>query len=165
MHHYHLAPMEPVWLISLVLITFAAEPHHVPVFIYNFAQTLVGAVVLGAVAVAVSCYKPILGTALLIFLVSMILDKTHSLEGFEPSNLNKDIVPSKDKRWFVEAVLKTDPRAIQVKTEDPTLTKDIVEEKNRWHDERVLKEHTVAIQDRDVSDVPMYTRSGYSWHK
>jgi hypothetical protein len=72
---------------------------------------------------------------------------------------------SKGWRWLAERTLGEDTRAIDTRTEDPTLTKDFVQGRHRWGDEEVLGENTIAIEERAVSDVPMYTRSGYSWHK
>lgn len=85
-------------------------------------------------------------------------------EGFEASNLSKDRV-SKGWRWLDERTLGEDTRSIDTRTEDPTLTKDFVQGRHRWGDEEVLGENIEAIEERAVSDVPMYTRSGYSWHK
>ena len=135
-------------------------------------QTIPGEIILAVIATAVFWVEPIIGIAIWIFLVSIILDKTHALddlrskvtEPFDAVNLSKDSVQTR-QRWLVEKDLDERPDAINTRTEDPTLTVDTVQNKHRWQDEMVLGEHTVGIEERQVGDIPIYTRSGYTWQK
>lgn len=172
--------MGPVWIVSIAIILFAALPNKIP--FRPVLQTTTGLIVLTGVAAAGTYAEPVLGAALWIFLVSMMLaPKAEGFatcgasgstqrngeavsEPFEASNLSKDRV-KKGVRWLDERTLGENTRSIDTRTEDPTLTKDFVQGRHIWGDEEVLGENTIAIEERAVSDVPMYTRSGYSWHK
>lgn len=171
-HHHHVLPLAPTWMISLLIILFAAIPHKIPAMILYPMQTILGEIILAVIATAVFWVEPIIGIAIWIFLVSIILDKTHALddlrskvtEPFDAVNLSKDSVQTR-QRWLVEKGLDERPDAINTRTEDPTLTVDTVQNKHRWQDEMVLGEHTVGIEERQVGDIPIYTRSGYTWQK
>jgi hypothetical protein len=174
----YLLPMGPVWIVSIAIILFAALPDKVPAAL----KTPVGLIILAVVAGVATYVEPVLGAAAWIFMVSMMLaPKVEGFatcgasgstqrngfavsEGFEASNLSKDRV-KKGVRWLDERTLGENTRSIDTRTEDPTLTKDFVQGRHIWGDEEVLGENTIAIEERAVSDVPMYTRSGYSWHK
>lgn len=172
--------MGPVWFVSIVIVLFAALPNKIPFL--STLQTTTGLLVLAGVTVGAAYVEPVLGAACAIFLADLIMTApverfaTSGASGstqrngfavsepFEASNLSKDRV-SKGWRWLDERTLGEDTRSIDTRTEDPTLTKDFVQGRHRWGDEEVLGENIEAIEERAVSDVPMYTRSGYSWHK
>jgi len=184
--------MGPVWFVSIAIVLFAALPNKIP-FLPTL-QTTTGLLVLAGVTVGAAYVEPVLGAACAIFLADLIMTAPverfatsgasgsavsegfvakpymaksltqSTTEPFEASNLSKDRV-KKGVRWLDERTLGENTHSIDTRTEDPTLTKDFVQGHHIWGDEEVLGENTIAIEERAVSDVPMYTRSGYSWHK
>lgn len=190
----HLLPMGPVWIVSIAIVLFAALPDKVPAALKTPVGLIILAVVAGVATyvepVLGAAAWIFLVSMMLVpkaegfatcgasgstqrngFAVSEGFAACSTQrngfavsEGFEASNLSKDRV-KKGVRWLDERTLGENTRSIDTRTEDPTLTKDFVQGHHIWGDEEVLGENTIAIEERAVSDVPMYTRSGYSWHK
>lgn len=96
------------------------------------------------------CHHPVLGMALLIFLIAMFI-QANTTEGFSAPILNKDIV-TKKRRWLGEELLSEEPHAVQERTDNPAITYDKVDEDEAapWFDEISLDRNPEAIQERPV---------------
>jgi hypothetical protein len=140
----HWSPFSASWIVAMGLILLAALPHQIPA-IYIF-RTWVGSAAWLLLSGFVFYQIPYLGIAMMMFLVGAW---TWSVEGFNPPTLNKDPVTSKN-RWFDESVLHEEPHQIQELTESSVINVDTVEGDalRPWQSERMLDQHTVAIQDR-----------------
>ena len=150
----HLLPVGPVWLVSIVIVLFAALPDKVPAAL----KTTTGLLVLAGVTVVAAYVEPVLGAACAIFLADLIM--TAPIERFEPSILTADYVTRKNK-WHGERALGENIRGINFLSDD-WLNKDYVQNKHRWTDERIQHIHPKAIDMRPVSNPPMYEESGHS---
>jgi len=91
---------------------------------------------------------PVLGMAMMIFLVSIQFNTY--VETFVPNILSKEKITNK-QRWFQEEVLMEEPESIQDRTDSPGITIDeVTGQPNRWFVERTLGESPIAIQERPV---------------
>ena len=163
----HWTPVEPSWIVSLGVIVLAVLPHQIPRAGREAINHPIGRLLFAAFAAAVWYLKPVLGAALLILLAGIILHAPPAVEGFAATNLNKDRVRegSGSHKWFDEEVLREEPRAIQERTENPTMSYDeVVDHENElWHSERTLHEQPKAIQEKAVGTVPEYDEGGRSY--
>ena len=161
----HWMPVEPSWLVSIGVIILAVLPHQIPRPITQGLQSRLGGILFAAAALFLFWKKPVLGTALILFLAA-IRSATY-LEGFVAyvsggPTINKDTV-TKPKKWLVEEILDEDPMGIQERTEGPGLTFDSVKDDHRWASEEELGEHPEGIQDRPVGSVPQEDTSRSSY--
>ena len=164
----HWSPVEPSWLVAIVLILLAALPHQLPRHVHRVLRHPAGAALLLAVAAAVGVWykKPVLAIALLLLVAAVqIRARTHPLEGFAAPILVKDRSSQKDKtgRWFVEETQNEDPHGTQERTEEGGFLYDEVQQPAKpWFVESTLDEHPQAIQERPIgssetSDTPYGT--------
>ena len=152
---HHLLPVGPVWLVSIIIVLFAALPDKVPAAF----KTTTGLIVLAGVTLGAAYVEPVLGAACAIFLADLLM--TAPTEAFEPSILTSDYVTRKNS-WYGERELGETIRGINSLSDD-WLNKDNVQNKYRWSDERIQHIHPKAIDMRPVSNPPMYEESGHSW--
>lgn len=147
----HWIPVKPSWLIVTALLLLAVLPHQVPASGRRILSQPIVAVLFAAGSVWLFWrHHPVLGLALLIFLVG-VLFRSHTKEGFTAPILNKDRVTQR-RRWLGEELLSEDPHAVQERTDNPAITYDKVEpeEAMPWFDETTLNRNPEAIQERPV---------------
>jgi hypothetical protein len=146
--------MEPTWIISLVVVVFAALPHQLPIPLSFGLRTSLGRLLSVAAVVTVGYYKPVLGMALLFLLVTT--NMSEYVEGFE--GIIKDKI-KKSGTWFVEDVMGETPDTIQERGAE-LISSDEVQGSNRWYQESALDEHPKTIQERSTpTEVYQETRS------
>ena len=153
----HWIPVCPSWLVSAGIVLLAVLPHKIPVTGRRILSHATTRLLFAAAAIYVWMLKPVLGTAMLILLASLVLlpDPETETEAFTTSivNLNHDRVKSSSNKWFVEDTLAEKPRGIQDRTADSNLTYDeIPDESLTWHSEKILDEHPTAIQDKPIAE-------------
>ena len=163
----HWAPVEPSWIVSVGLIVLAVLPHQIPKIGREVMNHPIGRLLFSAVSAAVAYMKPVLGAAMYICMAGIILHESSGIptftETFAATNLNKDIVNMKERRrWFDEEVLSENPKAIQEKTENPTMSYDEIVDHDAepWHNENEVPR---AIQEKAVATVPEYDEGGASY--
>lgn len=165
-HRLHWIPVEPSWIISAGLILLAVLPHQVPLTFRQAIRAPLGALLFAAASVWVWTMKPVLGTAMGLFLAGVYLFTAtqSSVEGFNsaaPQAITKDRVTNKH-RWYQEVAMHEKPRVIQERTEEGRLLVDTVTEHDAtpWHDEpdgaphliqeRPVAGHSLAEHDEDL---------------
>lgn len=146
----HWIPVNPSWLVSAGIVLLAVLPHQMPMVWHRLMKNTVVRVMFAVASIFVWMKAPVLGTAMLILLLSMIIMPVS--ESFTIMNLNKDRVKEGRSHWLVEDIMSEDPHGIQDRTEETNLNFDKVEGQHTgtWHSEKVLDEHPVAIQDKPV---------------
>jgi len=150
----HWIPVCPSWIISAGIVLLAVLPHKIPVASRRVLSHVTTRLLFAAAAIYVWMLKPVLGTAMLILLASLVLLPDAETEAFTTAitNLNHDRVKSGSNRWLVETTLAEKPHGIQDRTADSNLTYDeIPDESLTWHSEKVLDEHPTAIQGKELS--------------
>jgi len=148
----HWIPVCPSWIVSAGIVLLAVLPHKIPVTGRRVLGHVTTRLLFAAAAIYVWLLKPVLGTAMLILLASLVM--MPEAEAFTTSitNLNHDRVKSGSNRWLVENTLAEKPHGIQDRTADSNLTYDeIPDESLTWHSEKILDEHPTAIQDKELS--------------
>lgn len=149
----HWIPVCPSWLVSAGIVLLAVLPHKIPVTGRRILGHVTTRLLFAAASIYVWLLKPVLGTAMLILLASLVL--MPDTETFTTSivTLNHDRVKSGSNKWLVEDTLAEKPRGIQDRTADSNLTYDEVPDENlTWHSEKVLDEHPTAVQDKTISE-------------
>jgi hypothetical protein len=151
--------------VSLALIVLAVLPHQIPESGRHVLEHPIGTLLFASVAAWVTWKVPVLGAAMFLFLAGVRLHGPARLEPFAATNLNKERVPTPERRWLGEELMSEEPHAIQERTENPNLSYDKVtdQESEQWLDERMLDEHPYAIQDKAVGTVPEYDEGGASY--
>jgi hypothetical protein len=172
-HRPHWIPIEPSWIVALGLVTLAVLPHQVPRVGRHVLQHPIGAVLFAVLSAWVTTKIPVLGAAMLIFLVGVYLSSASAakeIEGFSPIVLNKDSVQKppehkKPNRWLNEEILSEIPDAIQERTDNTYLNYDAVteQESGTWSAENILGETPTGIQERVIANEPDYDESGASF--
>lgn len=148
MHRMHWVPLEPSWLVSVVIVILAVLPHQLPPWLSQGLRSRLGGILFAAASLFIFWKKPVLGTALLLLLAA-VRSATY-VEGFvSPPTITKDAV-TRQKKWLVEDVLDEDPHGIQERTDGPGILYDSVKSNNRWFSEEEMDEHPAGIQDRPV---------------
>jgi hypothetical protein len=139
----HWFPIEPSWIIAIVIVILAALPHQLPVSLG--LRTNIGRIGMLLISIAVGWKKPVLGVALFILLLST--NMSDYIEGFA-QNITRDRV-NKKGLWYSEEVMHEVPTTIQEKT-DSLLVQDHVTEQNAgpWFGESSLGENPQGIQER-----------------
>jgi hypothetical protein len=158
----HWIPVEPSTIVTAGLVLLAVLPHQIPSYGRQVLLSPVGAVLYAAVAAWVFWKNPMLGMAMFMMLVGLHLSGIR--ETFVAPVLNKDKVARKH-RWFQEEVMMEEPHFIQERTEGPAFMLDEVsdQEAQPWHDETVMDQHPVGIQERPVSTEAGYESSMSGW--
>jgi len=147
-HRLSWFPVHPSWIVAFGFSLFAVLPHQTPLFLYKTIRTRIGAMLFAALSVYVFWKSPVLGMAMLIFLVSLQMNTY--VENFVPNNLSKEKVTNKH-RWLQEEILMEEPTMIQDRTDTPGILTDEVEENShRWYVESTMGESPSAIQERPV---------------
>ena len=150
----HWIPVCPSWIVSAGIVLLAVLPHKIPVTGRRLLSHATTRILFAAASIYVWLLKPVLGTAMLVLLASLVMMPGSESESFTTSitNLNHDRVKSGSNRWLVENILAEKPHGIQDRTADSNLTYDeIPDESLSWHSEKVLDEHPTAIQDKELS--------------
>ena len=164
----HWSPIAPSWIVSIGLVLLAALPHQIPVAGRSVLTHPIGAIAFAAISSYVAWMAPVLGAAMMIFLAGILMDtmRRRRTEPFAATNLYKERVQDRQKhRWFGEEILAEHPKAVQQRTENPTMTYDEIvdHETPLWQDELMLNEHPVGIQEKPVGTVPEYDEGGASY--
>ena len=148
----HWFPVNPSWIVSAGIIILAVLPHKIPVFWRSLMMHTTTRLLFAAATVYIWFLSPVLGTALMIMLVSVAILPVS--EQFVIANLNKDKVQPRRTHWLVEDTLAEEPESIQEKTNETNLNFDKVSDdsKTTWHAEKLLGEHPEGIQDKPVSE-------------
>jgi hypothetical protein len=148
----HWFPMEPTWIVSLVVVVFAALPHQLPIPLSFGLRTSIGRLLGMGLIVAIGYFKPVLGMALFFLLVTT--NMSEYVEGF--AGITTDTIKKKGK-WFSEDIMGETPEAIQERT-DELISCDNVQGSNRWHEETTMGEFPKTIQER-TSPTEVYQES------
>jgi hypothetical protein len=174
-HRLHWIPVDPSWLVSAGLVVLGVLPHQVPATFRRAMRAPLGAVLFAAAAAWVWVLKPVLGSAMAIFLAAIVIYETSSAAGgYEPSLLKKrwaesrhasytegfmsaptlvrDRVQKNTHRWYQEVAMQEKPKVIQERTGGGRINVDTVFESDAtpWHDEPEGAPH--AIQERTVPE-------------
>ena len=138
-------------MVSVAIITLAALPHQLPIPMTWGLQTNIGRILGLVIAAVAGYYRPILGMAIAILLIST--NMSDYVEGFTQS-ISKDKVEKK-QRWTSEEIMSEEPEAIQERSET-VLLKDTVtpQDAKPWEDERTLDIHPKGVQERTSPDLP-----------
>ncbi len=141
-------------MVAVATVTLAALPHQLPIPISWGLRTNIGRILGLAASVAVAYYKPVLGMALAILLIST--NMSNYVEGFDSfkegyQSITKDKVERKH-RWTSEEIMLEEPEAIQERS-DSIIRKDTVtaQDAKPWLGERTLGETPTGIQERAMS--------------
>jgi hypothetical protein len=104
------------------------------------------------IAAVAGYYRPILGMAIAILLIST--NMSDYVEGYSNQSISKDKVEQK-QRWTSEEIMSEEPEAIQERSET-VLLKDTVtsQDAEPWEDERTLDIHPKGVQERTSPDLP-----------
>lgn len=139
-------------MVSVAIITLAALPHQLPLPMTWGLRTNIGRILGLSVVVAAGYYRPILGMAIAILLISTNL--SDYVEGYSNQTISKDKVEKK-QRWTSEEIMSEEPEAIQERSET-VLLKDTVtsQDAKPWLDERTLNIHPKGVQERTSPDLP-----------
>ena len=134
-------------MVAVATVTLAALPHQLPIPISWGLRTNIGRILGLAASVAVAYYKPVLGMALAILLIST--NMSNYVEGYQ--SITKDKVERKH-RWTSEEIMLEEPEAIQERS-DSIIRKDTVtaQDAKPWLGERTLGETPTGIQERAMS--------------
>lgn len=165
-HRLHWIPVDPSWLVSASLVVLAVLPHQVPATFRRAMRAPLGAVLFAAASAWVWMLKPVLGTAMAIFLAAVVIyESRHAsyMEGFMSApTLVRDRVQKNAHRWYQEVALQEKPKVIQERTGTGNINVDTVSEHDAtpWHDEpggaphaiqeRIVAEHSLAEHDEDL---------------
>ncbi len=147
-------------MVAVAIIVIAALPHQIPIPVSWGLRTSIGRILGLATSVAVAYYKPVLGMALGILMVST--NVSNYVEGFSSlkegfgslkegyQTITKDKVEKKN-RWISEKIMFEEPEAIQERSES-VLLKDAVtnQDAKPWLGERTLGEEPKGIQERSM---------------
>lgn len=140
-------------MVAVAIIVIAALPHQIPIPVSWGLRTSIGRILGLATSVAVAYYKPVLGMALGILMVST--NVSNYVEGFGSlkegyQTITKDKVEKKN-RWISEKIMFEEPEAIQERSES-VLLKDAVtnQDAKPWLGERTLGEEPKGIQERSM---------------
>jgi hypothetical protein len=146
-HRLSWFPIHPSWIVSVGFSLFAVLPHQTPLYIYKALRSRIGALAFAALSMYVFWNIPVLGMAMIIFLVSLQMNTY--VENFS-SMITKEKV-STTKRWFQEEVLMEEPTFIQDRTDSPGIIMDeVTGDSQKWMGENILGESPLAIQERPV---------------
>ena len=139
-------------MVSVAIITLAALPHQLPIPMTWGLRTNIGRILGLVVAAAAGYYRPILGMAIAILLIST--NMSDYVEGYSNQSISKDKVEQK-QRWTSEEIMSEEPEAIQERSET-VLLKDTVtsQDAEPWEDERTLDIHPKGVQERTSPDLP-----------
>ena len=156
-HRLHWIPVDPSWLVSAGLVILAVLPHQVPATFRRAMRAPLGGVLFAGAAAWVWMMKPVLGTAMAIFLAAIVIYESRysmSMEGFNSATptLLRDHVKKNTHRWFQEVAMQEKPAVIQERTESGRITVDAIAEHDAtpWHDEPYGVPH--SIQERTATD-------------
>lgn len=138
-------------MVSVAIVTLAALPHQLPIPVSWGLKTPIGRILGLAVSVAIAYYKPVLGMALGILLIST--NMSNYVEGFTlrerfTQTITKDKVEKKH-RWTSEEIMFEEPEAIQERSESVLLKDSVTDQDAKpWLGERTLGEEPKGIQER-----------------
>lgn len=152
---------------SAGLIVLAVLPHQVPSAFRRAMHAPLGAVLFAAATAWVWMLKPVLGTAMAIFLAAIVMYQSRHasyMESFTNSTpaLVRDHVQKNAHRWYQEVAMQEKPKVIQERTGGGRIQVDTVLESDAtpWHDEpegapiaiqeRTVPEHSLAAHDEDL---------------
>ena len=139
-------------MVSVAIITLAALPHQLPIPMTWGLRTNIGRILGLVIAAVAGYYRPILGMAIAILLIST--NMADYVEGYSNQSISKDKVEQK-QRWTSEEIMSEEPEAIQERSET-VLLKDTVtsQDAEPWEDERTLDIHPKGVQERTSPDLP-----------
>jgi len=159
----HWFPMDPSWMVAIVVIVFAALPHQLSIPVSFGLRTHLGRILFAASAIAIGWKKPVLGMALIILLVSTNISEY--VEGFS-QNITRDNV-NKKGRWYSEEVMNEEPSTIQERTDGIIIRDDITDQDAKpWFGESSLGETPQGIQERTTPMQPVQeTNESHGMHR
>jgi|LauGreDrversion4_1035100.scaffolds.fasta_scaffold07372_7 hypothetical protein len=137
----HWFPIEPTWIVALIIVILAALPHQLPIPLSFGLRTTFGRLIGFFGSLVLWYYKPILGTACLFLLVTT--NMSEYVEGFV---ITKDKI-RKSGTWSNEIEA---PDAIQERSVDDIINSDEVQGDHRWGNEIIDDIHPESIQERST---------------
>jgi hypothetical protein len=150
-HRLSWFPVHPSWIVAIGLSLVAVLPHQTPLPIYRALRSRIGAMLFAALSIYVFWNIPVLGMAMMIFLVSLQLNTY--VENFVPNILSKEKITNK-RKWLQEEILMEEPESIQDRTDSPgILIDEVTGDSKRWFVESAMGESPIAIQERPVGSL------------